>query len=288
LDRCHRGINRTIAALKRSGLKWTGTRQQTKDRWSAITKARNISVAWLACTSAGSKTQKEWNTGSKYVLTCDDTKHIERMVRNLRRTYDAVIVTPHWGNEYAGKPSEAQVAQARVWLEAGAVAIIGNHAHVTQRAQEYKTKSGRKTLIAYCLGNFVSHQGWKVGRKTSSSSEVAKRSSPFLLLGLSKSRGKAYLDSWKYVPLFVSRQDPAACMSINGCKCPKPLGEYVPKSQQRCHSFSVMAADKSSGSKKSLSIVKSKMGKAYSKYQTALNWAKNRAAMSMSPWIGLP
>jgi poly-gamma-glutamate synthesis protein (capsule biosynthesis protein) len=278
-DRCSRGINRTLAALKSAGLKYTGTRSWYKRGWHAVTKERGIAVAWLACTSAGGSKQKKWNSDSWAVLTCGTTD-IEKQVRRLKRDYDAVIVTPHWGKEYARSPSSSQQAQARAWLEAGALAVIGNHAHVTQRVVRYTTRDNRKTLIAYSLGNFVSHQGWRtVGVKPDD--ELAKRSSLFLLLGLSKSKGKTRIDSWKYVPLYVWRKPPKKC---SGCKCPKPLGETVSKSKQRCHSFRVMPAAYSSldSQKKALKLIRSKVNnnKAYLEWSTqrnqAFSWIDNR------------
>merc|ERR1712232_509038 len=111
------------------------------------------------------------------------------------------MVTPHWGAEYGDGPNSTQISQARKWLEAGALAVIGNHPHVTQEAQVYTTRDNRKTLIAYSLGNFVSHQGFRTVGVTPQG-ELAKRASAFLLMGLSKSgNGKVQLDSWKYVPL---------------------------------------------------------------------------------------
>lgn len=43
-------------------------------------------------------------------------------------------------------------------IDWGADLVIGNHPHVTQPAERYKTKDGREGYIAYSCGNFVSNQ----------------------------------------------------------------------------------------------------------------------------------
>jgi len=63
---------------------------------------------------------------------------------------DLVIVVPHWGFEYKTWPEKYQKAGARNMIDAGADAVVGGHAHVTQTAELYK---GRP--IVYSLGNFV-------------------------------------------------------------------------------------------------------------------------------------
>jgi len=290
MDRCYRGINRTIEALKGAGMKWTGTRRKMNLPWHATTKSKGITVAWLGCTSAGSAAQKQW-TKNSFVLNCDDTDLIKRMVKELKRSNDAVIVTPHWGKEYGERPEDFQTKQARTWLDAGAVVVIGNHAHITQKAEKYTTTDGRTTLIAYSLGNFVSHQGWRTVGVTRDG-ELAKRVSPFILVGLSKSCSgrncRTVLDAWRFVPLFVWRQDAETC---SGCKCPKPLGQKILKHKQRCHKFRVMAADKSASStaNKAFRLVQSKMRYTGMKYSDAVKWVEARGrAPKPAPGVGEP
>ncbi|MDO8932381.1 MAG: CapA family protein [Rhodocyclaceae bacterium] len=63
---------------------------------------------------------------------------------------DLVIPFMHWGWEREPQPTERQRQLARTMIDAGADAVVGGHAHVTQGAEYYK---GR--LIVYSLGNFV-------------------------------------------------------------------------------------------------------------------------------------
>ena len=74
-------------------------------------------------------------------------------IRFARPLADVVIVTPHWGVEYAKRPGKSQVEFARRMIDAGADLIVGSHPHVVQPLEEYR---GR--WIAYSLGNFVFDQ----------------------------------------------------------------------------------------------------------------------------------
>jgi len=74
-------------------------------------------------------------------------------IRFARPLADLVIVCPHWGVEYALKPTRDQVEFAHRMIEAGADLIVGSHPHVVQPLETYH---GR--WIAYSLGNFVFDQ----------------------------------------------------------------------------------------------------------------------------------
>jgi poly-gamma-glutamate synthesis protein (capsule biosynthesis protein) len=74
-------------------------------------------------------------------------------IRLARPLADLVIVCPHWGVEYAPKPSHSQVELAHQMIDAGADMIVGSHPHVVQPLENYHDR-----WIAYSLGNFVFDQ----------------------------------------------------------------------------------------------------------------------------------
>ncbi len=74
-------------------------------------------------------------------------------IRFARPLADLVIVCPHWGVEYAAKPSRDQIDLAHQMIDAGADIIVGSHPHVTQPLENYHGH-----WIAYSLGNFVFDQ----------------------------------------------------------------------------------------------------------------------------------
>lgn len=74
-------------------------------------------------------------------------------VSAVRDRNDFVVVSPHWGSEYALSHSSAQEEQADDLIGAGADAIIGHHPHVVQDIQ---IRDGAP--VFYSLGNFVFDQ----------------------------------------------------------------------------------------------------------------------------------
>ena len=70
-----------------------------------------------------------------------------------RKAGDFVVVYPHWGVEYAPKPTQLQVSLAHAFIDAGADVVIGAHPHVIQPIEVYKGRA-----IFYSLGNFIFDQ----------------------------------------------------------------------------------------------------------------------------------
>jgi poly-gamma-glutamate synthesis protein (capsule biosynthesis protein) len=74
-------------------------------------------------------------------------------IRFARPLADLIIVCPHWGVEYALKPTPDQVELAHQMIDAGADLVVGSHPHVVQPLETYHDR-----WIAYSLGNFVFDQ----------------------------------------------------------------------------------------------------------------------------------
>lgn len=78
-------------------------------------------------------------------------------VREARSRADLVVVSVHWGNEYQRQPTKRQRDIAKLLVAAGCDLLLGHHPHVLQPA-ELVEAGGRKALVAYSLGNFISNQ----------------------------------------------------------------------------------------------------------------------------------
>jgi len=78
-------------------------------------------------------------------------------VREARSRADLVVVSVHWGNEYQHQPTKRQRDIARQLVAAGCDLLLGHHPHVLQPAELIEA-GGRKALVAYSLGNFISNQ----------------------------------------------------------------------------------------------------------------------------------
>ena len=89
----------------------------------------------------------------EHIMYEDRIDRIIRSVMRLRKEEkdSILIVSAHWGDEFAKYPSNAQVALAHKLVECGANVILGHHSHVYQGIEEYQGG-----LILYGQGNFVS------------------------------------------------------------------------------------------------------------------------------------
>ena len=196
LDRRSLGADRTIEQLEARGLPYTGTRPADSDReaWWTTTDEGGFRLAWLGCTYGTNGIPDN----DDQVLHCfQDDELIEASVRGLadRSDIDAVILTPHWGQEYQATPQRQQLDWAHRMLDAGALAIIGAHPHVTQPWERYVTADGRETFAIYSLGNFVSGQR-----------HLPRRSTLILYLGLTRTDDGVKLNGARYVPAHMTQK----------------------------------------------------------------------------------
>ncbi|MBI2390092.1 MAG: CapA family protein [Deltaproteobacteria bacterium] len=199
LDRGRLGIDRTLDALDAAGLKHSGTvRSWETGPWSARVHRNGSDIHFVSCAFSTNGIADS----SDQVLHCLlETDRLVSTVSSLARRSDvaAVIVTPHWGNEYSDTPNEWQRRLARQVLDAGATAVLGHHPHVLQPWEKYLTKDGRETFIIYSLGNFISRHPTLT---------LARRSSILLYLGLTRgSNGKAFVNGVRYMPLYTRYTD---------------------------------------------------------------------------------
>lgn len=83
-----------------------------------------------------------------------DLTAMTRAVAELGQRTDAVLVLPHWGEQYTPVAVADQRRVARALVEAGADLVIGSHPHVVQGAAVHTGDRG-PGFVAYSLGNFV-------------------------------------------------------------------------------------------------------------------------------------
>jgi poly-gamma-glutamate synthesis protein (capsule biosynthesis protein) len=196
MDRHSLGVDRTIDALEAAGMAFTGTRRRGETRsWAVRTTVRGVRLSWIACTYG---TNGIRDPHDQVFLCFQQRSELLSLVsaEAARSDVDAVIVTPHWGDEYHATPNRAQVELGHDLLEAGALAVIGSHPHVLQPWEKYVTTDGREGFVIYSLGNFVSNQ-----------TTVPKRSTLLLYLGLTKGRdGVVRVHGARYVPMYMLRE----------------------------------------------------------------------------------
>lgn len=180
MDRRSVGLDRTIDALRHYNMKYTGVKSSSENerKFWTVTSAKGMNIAWISC----AEHLNGMSDSKNQVLKCAGSE-ILNQIRSLRQnaSIDAIIVTPHWGQEYVHKPASGQRALAKSYVEAGASAIIGNHPHVLQSFEMMKSSDNRQVPVAYSLGNFISGQG-----------SVAKNTSAVLYLDFRKTEGNTW------------------------------------------------------------------------------------------------
>ena len=87
---------------------------------------------------------------SEGVFRCYDPTEMINLIKNIRDDTDYIIAIIHFGTEYSHKLEDVQISSARQYIDAGADAVVGHHAHVLQGIEIYKDKP-----IIYNLGNFI-------------------------------------------------------------------------------------------------------------------------------------
>jgi poly-gamma-glutamate synthesis protein (capsule biosynthesis protein) len=197
LDRAAVGVDRTIDHLRAAGLAFTGTRRSDEPTgdWFTLVDRPGLRTAWIACSFSTNGLPDR----AHQVLDCyRDQAQLLDLVRALaaRPDIDAVIATPHFGNEYQPSASPQQRALAHALVDAGALAVLGSHPHVPQGWEARPLSDGRTALIVYSLGNFVSGQFHRVPTRAT------------LLLSLTLSRtaaGRVEISKIDHVPLEMVR-----------------------------------------------------------------------------------
>ncbi|MFJ4774488.1 CapA family protein [Streptomyces uncialis] len=174
LDDGPEGIDRTLDALDKAGVRHSGTaRTATEARTPAWLRAGGAKVAHLAYTYGTNKPLPE---DRPWAVSPMEPELILEDARAAREAgADVVVTSLHWGTEWQDEPDEDQLAvgeqltAARSGDRPAIDLIIGTHAHVPQA---YEKVNG--TWIIYGMGDqiagrMVNHEGDWDGRGNESS-----------------------------------------------------------------------------------------------------------------------
>lgn len=157
------GVFSTMEAAKEAGLDYVGSFKDKSDR-ILFKEVKGIKLAFLAYTYGCNGRENLIVPREEVENLCylSDEDQIKKDIgRAKAQGADFVIVYPHWGIEYQPMPNEAQITLGRKMIDWGADLVIGNHPHVVEPVEIYQSEDGRKGLIAYALGNFISNQNYE-------------------------------------------------------------------------------------------------------------------------------
>ncbi len=170
LDQNYAGFNESLSHLREEGLLFVGSGDTTDDAWKPVILEKNgIKIGWLGMTRWLNGHRNPEKPSEPHVAFVPypgesdgapglDEAGVLAAVKAARAQCDLLLISIHWGIEYAPAPRPEDVEFAHKMLEAGADAVIGHHPHVLQPIETYLTQDHRKTVIFYSLGNFLSNQ----------------------------------------------------------------------------------------------------------------------------------
>lgn len=158
IDCGEKGLISAINFWKEKNAITTGAYLNSED-FAAIpmNEVNGVKIAYLGFTESTNGLRLPQDSDVILMLASDENI-LQQRIMKAKETADVVIVNAHWGNEYTHEPTDAQRTLAEKLASWGADVIIGTHPHVIQPVEYIINNDGRKTLVAYSLGNFISAQ----------------------------------------------------------------------------------------------------------------------------------
>jgi len=142
-------LQSTMTILAENGIQYTGAGADFEEsRQPVLLERHGISAAVLGYTNIGNK--DAYATKTMPGIARANLEIIKKDILNLKKFNDIVVISLHWGDEYADYPADEQIELAHAIIEAGADAVIGHHSHIYQGIEIYR---GRPVI--YSLGNFL-------------------------------------------------------------------------------------------------------------------------------------
>ena len=134
---------------------FTGTADCAEDAAKIATIERNGITFALLDYTYGVNGYEESDLPS-YAVNFIDKDRIASDVKKAREQGDVVLVAMHWGTENLMEADETQLEYAQYLADLGVDVVLGSHPHVIGPLAWVEGSSGKKTLVAYSLGNFLS------------------------------------------------------------------------------------------------------------------------------------
>ena len=145
------GFEQTLETLEGAGIPYVGAGRSIREASAPLVVERNgIKVAYVAASAAEYTIYTpEAGEDTPGIMWCYDDEAFLAEIRTAAEQADYVVALPHWGVEHSFELDAKQPASARVYIDAGADAVVGAHAHNLQGIEFYQGKP-----ILYNLGNF--------------------------------------------------------------------------------------------------------------------------------------
>lgn len=122
-----------------------------------IVERQGVKIAFLSYTTlVNAGHSGDLGANSAYKIPYANNTDITRQVKLAKENADVVIVSMHWGTENTFKVTTEQQKYAKLCADLGVDVVLGHHSHVVGKVEYLTGASGKKTLVAYSLGNLCS------------------------------------------------------------------------------------------------------------------------------------
>lgn len=152
----------TMDTLRNAGIDYVGAGHNLAEAKTPVYKTvQGKTIAFVAASRAEKNIMTPMATDTKPgILRCyrigddpkiktDEEAVFVEAIREAKKHADFVIAIVHWGADYQEKLEQVQIDAAKIYLDAGADAIIGGHSHKPDPIDFYKGKP-----IVYGYSNF--------------------------------------------------------------------------------------------------------------------------------------
>lgn len=158
LDSGMKAARRTLTALDSIGVDHIGTYHDAAQRDKLVPFVKDIKGFKIGFLNYTYGTNGIEAKDGMEVALIDREKMVKEIAETRQAGAEIVVVTIHWGVEYVLTQNKNQEDLAQFLLDNGTDLVIGGHPHVIQPMMVVDNqKTGKKSLVVYSLGNFISN-----------------------------------------------------------------------------------------------------------------------------------
>lgn len=158
LDRKDKGLRRTLSVLDSLKVDHIGTYNDAAERGKLVPFVKEINgmkIGFLNYTYGTNGLKAGEGAEVAYI---DRDKIKSEIEATKKAGAELIVAMPHWGVEYVLTENEPQRSLADFMVKEGVDVVIGGHPHVVQPMKVVTDSvSGRRSLVVYSLGNFISN-----------------------------------------------------------------------------------------------------------------------------------
>lgn len=242
-DKGFTGLVATRKNILTAGFAMTGT-NETQEQYDQylIQEFNGIKIGMISYTDSdnGITIPEQYRGYAMRKFNSNNTDDVPDMIADIKKCKEAgaefIIMSMHWGAEYADAPTAQQKQIAHMLVDGGADIIMGSHSHCVQPIEKRKTTIDgveKEALIIYSMGNFFADQIALKKPKTQDSMIVNAT------IARNAETKRVEIISMNYMPTITFRYDDPS-MKVYKSGTPKrnyqilPLGKSVSERPSYC------------------------------------------------------